>query len=130
MINCPYKENPKNKLEDIWVLGDHRLICGDSTDQKYYNLLLKDIKYSNENIGNKAEKLLDLSICYLNVGKKTSVKKLIDSAAILIQKMEFKNIRKKLIKAKSIFFEARNSSKLRFSIILQSLYICYNQNKV
>jgi len=38
------KENPKNKLEDIWVLGDHRLICGDSTDQKYYNLLLKDKK--------------------------------------------------------------------------------------
>jgi len=38
------KENPKNKLEDIWVLGDHKLICGDSTDQKYYNLLLKDKK--------------------------------------------------------------------------------------
>jgi hypothetical protein len=38
------KENPKNKLEDIWILGDHRLICVDSTDEKYYNMLLKDKK--------------------------------------------------------------------------------------
>jgi two-component sensor histidine kinase len=68
-------------------------------------LLLKDIAYSNENIGNKADKLIDLSICYLNVGKIALVKKLIDSAAILTQKMEFKNIRYKLIKTKSAFFE-------------------------
>lgn len=68
-------------------------------------LLLKDIAYSNENIGNKADKLVDLSICYLNVGKITLVKKLIDSAAILTQKTEFKNIRYKLIKSKSAFFE-------------------------
>jgi two-component sensor histidine kinase len=68
-------------------------------------LLLKDIAYSNENIGNKADKLIDLSICYLNVGKIALVKKLIDSAAILTQKTEFKNIRYKLIKTKSAFFE-------------------------
>lgn len=66
-------------------------------------LLLKDIAYSNENIGNKADKLIDLSICYLNIGKITLVKKLIDSAAILTQKTEFKNIRYKLIKTKSAF---------------------------
>ena len=36
-------------------------------------LLLKDIAYSNENIGNKADKLVDLSICYLNVGKITFI---------------------------------------------------------
>ena len=68
-------------------------------------LLLKDIAYSNENIGNKADKLVDLSICYLNNGKIHLVKKLIDSAEILIKRMEFKNIRYKLIKAKSTFFE-------------------------
>lgn len=68
-------------------------------------LLLKDIAYSNENIGNKADKLVDLSICYINVGKITLVKKLIDSAAILTQKTDFKNIRYKLIKTKSAFFE-------------------------
>jgi two-component sensor histidine kinase len=68
-------------------------------------LLLKDIAYSNENIGNKADKLIDLSICYLNVGKITTVKKLIDSATILIQKTEFKDIKSKLIKTKSAFFE-------------------------
>jgi two-component sensor histidine kinase len=68
-------------------------------------LLLKDIAYSNENIGNKADKLIDLSICYLNVGKIPLMKKLIDSAAILIQKTEFKDIKNKLNKTKSAFFE-------------------------
>ena len=37
-------DNPKNKLGDIWLLGSHRLICGDSTEKKYYDLLLKDKK--------------------------------------------------------------------------------------
>jgi two-component sensor histidine kinase len=68
-------------------------------------LLLKDIAYSNENIGNKADKLIELSICYLNTGKINLVKKLIASAEMLIQKMEFKDIKSKLNKTKSAYFE-------------------------
>ena len=37
-------EETITKLGDIWILGNHRVMCGDSTDQKYYNLLLKDKK--------------------------------------------------------------------------------------
>src|SRR3990167_1091077 len=34
----------KTRLGDIYQLGDHRLICGDSTDQQVYKDLLGDIK--------------------------------------------------------------------------------------
>ena len=35
-------ENPKSKLNDIWLLGSHKLICGDSTKAEDYKLLFKD----------------------------------------------------------------------------------------
>ena len=34
-------ENTKSKPGDIWILGQHRLMCGDSTD-------LKQVQESNE----------------------------------------------------------------------------------
>ena len=36
------KENPKSKLGDIWLLGSHRLICGDSLVEENYKLLFKE----------------------------------------------------------------------------------------
>jgi DNA modification methylase len=36
------EENPISKQGDIWKLGDHKLICGDSTKQETYNLLLEN----------------------------------------------------------------------------------------
>ena len=33
-------EVPTSKLGDIWVLGDHRLICGDSTDREIVDLIM------------------------------------------------------------------------------------------
>jgi DNA modification methylase len=36
------KENPKSKLGDIFVLGNHRLMCGDCTEKSNLKLLLKD----------------------------------------------------------------------------------------
>ena len=35
-------EIPATKSGDIWVLGDHRLICGDSTDESVLDALLDD----------------------------------------------------------------------------------------
>lgn len=35
-------EEPITKLGDIWKLGNHRLMCGDSTDFEYTNKLLQD----------------------------------------------------------------------------------------
>ena len=35
-------ENPISKQGDIWLLGDHKLICGDSTKTETYNLLLEN----------------------------------------------------------------------------------------
>lgn len=35
-------ENPISKSGDIWLLGKHKLICGDSTDQKTYESLLEN----------------------------------------------------------------------------------------
>lgn len=34
------EEKPISKLGDIWILGDHKLICGDSCDLETYKLLL------------------------------------------------------------------------------------------
>lgn len=39
-------ETPKTKQGDLWVLGKHRLVCGDSTNVDYYKFLLD---------GNKAD---------------------------------------------------------------------------
>jgi len=38
------KDNFKSKTDDVWLLGNHRLICGDSTDKKYYDILLNGKK--------------------------------------------------------------------------------------
>ena len=35
-------EEPTSKLGDIWKLGNHRLMCGDSTDFEHTNKLLQD----------------------------------------------------------------------------------------
>ena len=35
-------ENPKSKLNDIWILGSHKIICGDSTKAEDYKSLFKD----------------------------------------------------------------------------------------
>lgn len=35
-------ENPRSRLGDIYVLGTHRLICGDSTKQVYLDALMGD----------------------------------------------------------------------------------------
>lgn len=40
------KENPVSKKGDIWLLGDHRLMCGDSTSELNVSHLMKDKKYS------------------------------------------------------------------------------------
>jgi len=37
-------EEPITKLGDIWKLGNHRVMCGDSTNEEYYKKLLEDIK--------------------------------------------------------------------------------------
>ncbi|MBU6140435.1 MAG: site-specific DNA-methyltransferase [Proteobacteria bacterium] len=36
------EEKPISTSGDVWVLGKHKLICGDSTDQKTYQTLLGD----------------------------------------------------------------------------------------
>lgn len=36
------EEKPISKSGDVWILGKHKLICGDSTDQKTYQTLLSD----------------------------------------------------------------------------------------
>jgi len=36
------KENPKSKLGDIFILGNHRLMCGDSTSKDNLKLILND----------------------------------------------------------------------------------------
>ena len=33
-------ENQITKLGDLWILDDHRLVCGDSTNDEYYKLVL------------------------------------------------------------------------------------------
>lgn len=37
-------ENTKSKLGDIWILGQHRLMCGDSTDLTQVQKLMRDEK--------------------------------------------------------------------------------------
>lgn len=36
----PVPENPKAKAGDVYILGRHRLVCGDSTDEKTIEMLL------------------------------------------------------------------------------------------
>jgi site-specific DNA-methyltransferase (adenine-specific) len=38
------KDNPKSKLGDIWILGDHKLMCGDSTNTEDVTKLFKEQK--------------------------------------------------------------------------------------
>ena len=37
-------ENPVSKVGDLWLLGDHRVMCGDSTSATDINLLMNGIK--------------------------------------------------------------------------------------
>ena len=37
-------KNPVSRVGDIWVLGQHRIVCGDSTDQKTVERLLDGVK--------------------------------------------------------------------------------------
>lgn len=39
-------ENPVSQLGDVWVLGKHRLVCGDSTDHDSVSLLMNGQKAS------------------------------------------------------------------------------------
>lgn len=38
------KESPISKQGDVWILGRHRLICGDSTEAKTYEVLMEGKK--------------------------------------------------------------------------------------
>ena len=38
--DIPAAPKPRTKLGDVWTLGDHRLMCGDSTDQACVHTLL------------------------------------------------------------------------------------------
>lgn len=40
----PVPEEPKSKIGDLWLLGKHRLICGDSTDADVINTLMDGVK--------------------------------------------------------------------------------------
>jgi site-specific DNA-methyltransferase (adenine-specific) len=59
-------ENAITKLDDVWLLGEHRLICGDSTDQrvldrlmngKTADLLLTDPPYGVSYVGKTKDAL-------------------------------------------------------------------------
>ena len=59
-------EEPISKLGDIWQLGKHKLLCGDSTDAKHYeklfnenkaDLLMTDPPYNVDYEGKTKEKL-------------------------------------------------------------------------
>ena len=41
-VEVPEQVENRCKLGDLWKLGNHRLICGDSTNFDNYNLLMKD----------------------------------------------------------------------------------------
>ena len=40
----PAPETPVSKMGDLWLLGRHRLICGDSTDQQTVSRVLGSVK--------------------------------------------------------------------------------------
>lgn len=40
----PVPENPTTKLGDIWQLGDHRILCGDSTKKEDVSRLMGEIR--------------------------------------------------------------------------------------
>lgn len=42
--NPPEEVEPRTKLGDLWQLGDHRLICGDSTDTAVIDRLMDGVK--------------------------------------------------------------------------------------
>jgi DNA modification methylase len=40
----PAPQTPTSRAEDLWILGRHRLLCGDSTDPQTVSRLLGDVK--------------------------------------------------------------------------------------
>ena len=42
--NIPERSEPRCKLGELWQLGDHRLICGDSTDVNVIDRLMDGVK--------------------------------------------------------------------------------------
>lgn len=73
--------NPRTKRGDIWILGEHRLMCGDSTDSadvaklmngEVADLIITDPPY-NVNYGEKVQDLADrLTTCVTR--KKSDIK--------------------------------------------------------
>ena len=43
-VDAELKEPPITKLGDVWTLGRHRLVCGDSTKAETFNLLMAGAK--------------------------------------------------------------------------------------
>jgi DNA modification methylase len=43
-VEAELKEPPITKLDDLWTLGRHRLICGDSTKKDTFDLLMAGVK--------------------------------------------------------------------------------------
>lgn len=41
---CPVSSNPVTKIGDVWNLGDHRVVCGDSTDKDDFCKLIGNEK--------------------------------------------------------------------------------------
>ena len=43
-VEAELKEPPITKLGDVWILGRHRLVCGDSTKAETFDLLMAGVK--------------------------------------------------------------------------------------
>ena len=43
-VDAELEKAPVTKAGDVWILGNHRLICGDSTKEETYQVLMEDKK--------------------------------------------------------------------------------------
>ena len=92
--------------------------------KKAIPLLLEDISYSYENLGNKAQKMLYLSDCYLKTNNPTKAKLYLDSGSIIFSDKTNNSIYLKQLKTNSNYF---NYLKLYDSAYLYS--IAYSKYK-